>query len=181
MNIKIKELKSFKKILVTGPQRSGTTIAAHIIAKELGYKYYDERNVGVRSLSLLFEKLLSPEPAVIQGPCFCSLVQWIDSPDTAVVIMKRDVEEIRASEARINWPEEKRELQNYYRDEGVISAMRYENWEKYQKPNMRVPYFELEYSSLADHPMWLEKEARKNFRREITAEQTSAKDKTEEA
>lgn len=174
--MQIKDLTPFKKILVTGPQRSGTTIAAHIIAKELGYKYYDERDVGVRSISLLIQRLLTDEPAVIQGPCFCSVVQWIDTPDTAVVLMVRDIDEIRASEARINWPEEKKELQNYFRDEGIISITRYENWEKYQKPNMRVPYFELEYSSLKEHPMWIEKENRKNFRREFTLEQTKALD-----
>lgn len=174
MNIDIAKLKSFKKILVTGPQRSGTTIAGHILAKELDYKYYDERDVGVRSLSQLFDKLMSKESLVVQGPCFCSIVQWVDSPETAIVIMKRNIEEIVESEAKINWSEEKKELQNYYKDDGIISVARYKTWEKYQKPNMKVPYFELNYSSLKNHPMWIEKEARKNFRREISPPSSGA-------
>jgi len=173
----IEELKKFKKILVTGPQRSGTTIAGHMIAKDLNYKYYDERDVGVRSCTQLFKVLSTEELAVIQGPCFCSMAHWIDSPDTAVVMMLRNIEDIRASEARINWPEEKAELKNYFLDSGIISAVRYENWEKYQKPNMQVPYFELDYNSLSSHPMWLEKESRKNFRREFTLEQSNSEDK----
>ena len=69
MQVFLEQLKKFSKILVTGPQRSGTTITANIIAKELGYKYYDERDVGVRSATALFKVLSKDERLVVQGPC----------------------------------------------------------------------------------------------------------------
>jgi hypothetical protein len=45
-------------IIVTGPQRSGTTIAAHIIAQETGGVFVDELDY---SLPL-------PDKAVVQAP-----------------------------------------------------------------------------------------------------------------
>ena len=36
------ELKKFKKIIVSGPQRSGTRICGKIIAHDLDYRYCDE-------------------------------------------------------------------------------------------------------------------------------------------
>ncbi len=167
MNIDLNQLKQFKHVLVTGPQRSGTTIAAHILANDLSYKYYDERDVGVRSLTSLFKVLFNEEPAVIQGPCFCNIVHLIDCPNTAVVMMKRSPKDIKESEIKINWPDEKKELINYFETNGNIAEIRYNAWEKYQKPNMLVPYFELDYESMSAHPMWIEKEQRKSFRREI--------------
>lgn len=157
----------YTKILVTGPQRSGTTIVAHIIAKELGYKYYDERDIGVRSATALFGVLSKKEKLVIQGPCFCSLIHLIDSPNTAIVLMKRNIDDIRASEERINWEYEKEQLANYFREDGIISQVRYDCWEKYQKPKMAIPYFEFDYERASSHPMWLPKEKRLNLRREI--------------
>ena len=167
MNINLNHLKKFKKVLVTGPQRSGTTIAGHILAKELGYKYIDESGVKTRSVSLLFKALSSKENIVVQGPCFSSIAHLIDTPDTAVVMMMRGVDEIRASEARIDWKWERQELRNYFKEDGVISLTKYEAWHKFQKPFMLVPYFELQYCSLSKHVMWVDREDRKGFRRDI--------------
>lgn len=167
MNVSVKHLKKFKKLLVTGPQRSGTTIAANVLARELGYKYVDESHVKTRSLTSLFKMLTNRESMVVQGPCFSSIAHWVDTPETAVVMMIRGVDEIRSSEARIDWKWEKGELRNYFLEDGVISVAKYDAWERFQKPNMLVPYFELHYCSLSNHPMWIDKEGRKGFRRDI--------------
>src|SRR5690606_32596522 len=115
------DLDKFKHILVTGPQRSGTTIAAHILAHDLKYEYIDERRVGVRSYTKLFQELTSDRNSVVQGPCFASDCHWIDAPDTAVVFMIRNCDEIVASEQRINWLEAPKYLANYFQWDSVIS------------------------------------------------------------
>lgn len=160
---KFEHLKSFKKILVTGPQRSGTTIAAKIIAEELQYKYIDERAVDVRSLTKLYEKLTDKNNLIIHGPCFCSMIHWLDAPDTAVVLVRRDTDEIKKSEQKIGWNEEEFELKNYFTKQGTIAKIRYSVWENFQQPTMKIPAFELEYKSLSDHPLWISD--RNNFRR----------------
>lgn len=47
----IQSLRIFNKILVTGPQRSGTTIAAQIIAADSAMPCVDEKEYGWRSAS----------------------------------------------------------------------------------------------------------------------------------
>lgn len=165
-----KWLEQHSRILVTGPQRSGTTIAAKILAADLGYTYVDEREVGVRSMTRLFEAL-KRDKVVIQGPCFCSQVHWIDSENTLIVMMIRNVQDIEASQERIEWKEEELELRNYFRTVGKISNVRYKVWEDFQKPAMRLPFVELEYESLKSHIMWVDKESRKQFdRRQFAVE-----------
>lgn len=163
------QYKNYKKILVTGPQRSGTTICAKILAAELNYTYVDERKVGVRSLTELFNKLSNESNIVIQGPAFCSCCQWIDSPETAIIIMRRDVNDIKKSQLRISWEENNNELKNYFKTSGDIAEVRYHYWDEFQSKMMRVPYFEIEYESLKSHPMWVDPEQRKNFTRRQTS------------
>ena len=158
-----KHLKKFKKILVTGPQRSGTTFAANIIASDLGYLYVDERHIGIRSLTALFTKLIDNNSCVIHGPCFCPVCHWIDTPDTAIIILRRSVEDIIASQLRIEWTHEESELLYCFSDEGPISKVRYNLFDKYQKKLLKIPYFEIEYEELASHPLWVDKDNRKNF------------------
>lgn len=160
--------REFRKVLVTGPQRSGTTIAARILAQELGCRFVSEKGVKTHSLWRLHKRLFSWRREVIQGPCFCSICHHIDAPKTLVVFMRRPVEEIVASENRIGWNFHENELANYFRDAGVISAVRYECWERFQRDRMEVPWIELAHSALGEHPLWKEREARRHF----TAHQT---------
>jgi hypothetical protein len=162
-DLNISDLKMYRKILVTGPQRSGTTVCARILANDLEWLYVDEKLVKTKSLSRLFKKLNNRLNMVIQGPCFCSIAHMIDSPRTLVIIMRRNVDDIRLSQERINWNREQEELDNYFRSDGSIAEVRYECWEKYQKPNMRTDFLELSYESLVVHPFWVEKKKRTNF------------------
>jgi hypothetical protein len=159
----VEQARAFRKILVTGPQRSGTTIATKIIADELGYRFVSEKNIKTHSLWRLHKRLLSLRREVIQGPCFGSICHYIDTPKTLVVFMRRDVNEIVRSEQRIGWNQQQWELANYFRDSGTISAVRYECWEKYQQGLMEVPWIELAHASLAGHRLWVESEKRRNF------------------
>ena len=146
---------------MTGPQRSGTTICARILADDLNLSYVDEKDVGVRSLARLVARLSSDNGIVVQGPCYSSIVHWIDVPGTLVVFMMRDPRDILASQNRIQWSkyrdEVTYELSNYFRDTGEIAVVRYEAWHRYQKPMMRLPFLEVEYESLSAHALWVDR------------------------
>ena len=159
----VEQARAFRKVLVTGPQRSGTTIATKILAYELGYRSVSEKDIKTHSLWRLHKRLLSLRREVIQGPCFGSICHYIDTPKTLVVFMRREVNEIVRSEQRIGWHAQQWELANYFRDSGTISAVRYECWEKYQQQLMEVPWIELEHASLAGHRLWVESDKRRQF------------------
>ena len=45
----VEKCKSFRKVLVTGPQRSGTTFASKAISTALGYRWIDEKAYQVHN------------------------------------------------------------------------------------------------------------------------------------
>lgn len=163
MEVNRLDLQNYRKILVTGPQRSGTTIASQMFASDLDYSWVNEKQIGVRSLRDLAKRLLNREKVVIQCPCFFPIVHHLDFRSTVVVVMRRPVPEITASEMRIGWKEHRRELRNYFRDSGVLAEVRYQAWDTFQKPFMRVPWVEIKYSSLCSHPLWLPPDLRHKF------------------
>lgn len=106
----LEELEPFDRILVTGPARSGTTIIAQVIAKELKRKYIDEHDVAddgnvwpedLQKALKINENLLK---VVIQSP---SISYWVhnlkDMEDLAVVFCIRKLEEIYNSQVRWQW------------------------------------------------------------------------------
>ena len=160
------ELRTFRKILVTGPHRSGTTICSRMLDSDLPqHMLFDERDVGVRSLSRLMKQLATNGPDIIHGPCFSSLVQWMTG-DMAVVFMRRPTWEVQRSQDRIGWTEREAKWQNgqyFYPEKMSVPNVVYQSWASHQKPMMQVPYFEIEYESLSSHPLWVPKEKRVNF------------------
>ena len=68
-NIKY-HLERFDKIVVTGPPRSGTTIAANIIAKELKYKFIDETFYDGNNSQMFLSLFNIPRKMVIQTTAF---------------------------------------------------------------------------------------------------------------
>jgi phage tail protein X len=91
--------------------------------------------------------------------------------DTLIIFMKRAVSEIVASQNRPIYessPDKKWttrhepvELMKYGRTEGVISEVKYAGWDA-QKPFIRHT-LDLDYASLAAHPLWVEAGERVNF------------------
>jgi hypothetical protein len=169
--IMFQHLAQHDHIIVTGPHRAGTTFASEIIAEDLGYRLLPENSFGGKYPShpfrSLFDKLAGCQRAKVKAVYHCpGLAPYIHLLDCflpAIVFMKRSVEDIVASERRIKWEgQEKRLIKSYYRDEGVLAAVTYETWEKYQKPLITHPY-DLEYESLNAHPRWVPKEQRANF------------------
>lgn len=143
-------------LIVTGPQRSGTTIASRILATELGMRYVDEDLFGVDD-AYRVEIILKVGGVVLQAPGLSHVAHLFYCP---VVMMRRPVEDIVASQARIEW-NDNHELQKYGFRRGVISAIKYRRWDIEQK-ELCVNY-DLDYDSMEGHPLWVEKERRANF------------------
>ena len=82
-------------IIVTGPQRSGTRIAAHIIAQETGGVFVDELDYC----------LPLPDNAVVQAPFLLKGVVELSFmvPNVQFAFMYRNPEDIVASMERIEW------------------------------------------------------------------------------
>jgi len=150
----IAELHKYKKILVTGTQRSGTTIVARIIASDLGYKYFDENAIGVSNVEKL-QNLVKHDNIVIHCPAVSYKIHEFDGNDTAVVFVLRSKGDVLKSQKRIGWTgaREKRELKKYGASIGdCVYDVKLKFWREKQKS--RVNGFEVQYESFASHPMF---------------------------
>jgi hypothetical protein len=167
----VPRLRLFETIVVTGPQRSGTTITSKMIAHDLQREYIDEDHFATHRFDRFLE-YLHPN-AVIQAPglsAYCHLL----SVEVAVVFMFRDIQEIIESQSKLifgnglTWTEheQQRELSKYFLEGGAVPHVKYAMWEKFQKPAMNregKSYFQLRYRSLAGHALWISDDRRKNF------------------
>lgn len=172
-------LKPYDTILLTGPHRAGTTIAAIMIANDLGYEYHEEEDVfytyiakyewvppgaPIDQIDLRRYFALVDAPLVLRCPAFCSQVhRYTDVPDLAVVLMRRELSEILASQQRVRWGFEGKELAAYRGHEGPIARVKYTIWDREQKAILGDRAFELDYESLSQHPLWIPKEERSDF------------------
>ena len=168
-----KNFVKYNHILVTGPQRSGTAIAAKMIAKDTGHKYVDEYDYDTANEDKFLVVLANNKNIAVQCPAMSHLVHEIADEDTLVVVMMRNCDDIVASEKRVRWfvgpyTELARFGMSRYRakrfrlQNGRVSELKYKRWREEQRD--KIPhYLELEYESLSGHPMWIPKEKRVNF------------------
>ena len=134
-----------------------------IAAADLGYTFYPEERIGIRNPALLHDLIANQHRFVVQCPALCHCIEEFSADDVAIVLMRRDVADIVASEERIKFQRKRaRELTQYGRKDGVISEVRYDHWEKHQRPYI-AHAFEVEYESLGAHPLWVPKEQRAGF------------------
>lgn len=172
-------LAPFKTVLVTGPQRSGTTICAAMIAHDTGHRFVREDEFR-NQLSLLMNLVLSDGKLAIQCP---AQARWAadfgNYEGVAIVWMVRPIEEIVASQQRINWQWRQDEVDKYagfvhLDTQEPIASIKQRYWEIFQKPHILHP-FEVEYHSLADHPLWIDEKLRRDGKwgaRQIDLERT---------
>lgn len=158
-----KYLAEFKRIFVTGPQRSGTTICAIMIARDIGYKWYKEHVLKDMEVSEFMRFVQANRHFVMQCPSMCAHIHEVAGDKDAVVLVRRPVKEILASEKRIGWDKNDAELRRYDLTEGVISKVKYEQWNRWQKDLIANP-FEVSYRGLAKHPLWVPKRFRKDWK-----------------
>ncbi len=138
-----------------------------MIAYDTGHEYIDEEDIGVDSLSRLRSHLRTKRRVVVQCPASCRHVHMFSTDNTAIVLMRRSVEDIVASQERIGWTWERLDLARYDRSDGVIAEVKYQFWEEYQKERIKHA-FEIEYESLAEHPLWVPRHLRRSFAPEQT-------------
>jgi hypothetical protein len=155
-------LSEFDRILVSGPQRSGTRICAQMIAHDTGYRYVDESEIGTDSLYLLWWLFHNRRRFVVHCPALCRHVHMFSANGSAVVLVRRSIDDILASQQRIGWGWEGLELVRYDQSDGVSSQVKYDYWDRYQKERIEHA-FEIEYHSLVSHPLWCSDGVRRNF------------------
>ena len=165
------DLKTYRRIFVTGPHRSGTTICARMIAADTGHDLVLEDDFLYANADQLAAFLYSDYgPQVIQCPFLCHEIHdlgWlygIDMNEVLVVMMHRYREDIIRSEDRARLKNgqavrfdqigesQKRKYHSAFA--GHVSDLRYEAWEDQCKviPNA----LDVGYESLRDHPLWIE-------------------------
>lgn len=159
MNLKL----DYSKILVTGPQRSGTRIVAKMIAHDNDIRYVSEQEVRIRSNRKTNNILALDERLVIQCPGLCHCIEQFSSGTVLIAMVIRNVEDIVASQSRIGWTRyQARELRQYGLESGVISKVRYEYWERQKK--LITNWIEIKYEDLKDHPLFIPKKERGKFK-----------------
>lgn len=165
-------LAPFNKVVVTGPQRSGTTICSHMIANDTGMTLVEEGAYQVHIEDRFMFFVDRPNRCVIHAPAMMHLIPkygWINN--LAVVVMMRDEVDIIASQKRIGWVHEHKALAPYglkVGDGWTQSGIKYHLWDS-QYRILTVNSFEVQYESLANHFMWVPKERRKKFHAKQTA------------
>ncbi len=161
-------LTRFDKIIVTGPQRSGTRICAKMIAADTGHAFVGEEGVHVDSLNALVARLADGGKKVFQCPALCRYAHQMPDDDIAVVMMIRPVDEIIASQERIGWDGERVEQLRYGMALGAIAEIKYDYWHSVNKlwidlQGWAENCFEISYHDLESHPLWVPKAQRANF------------------
>lgn len=165
------QLDGFGRIMVTGPQRSGTRFAARAIAKELRMHYMDEEDFVFDNREHLERELRKYLiPVVVQCPGLMHVIHEYDNLDTCIVVMLREKNDIRKSMKRIGWQYEEYEKQKYAQTwlndvppevEDIVD-LKYYIWENRQK-NLIHNYQEIQYESLQSNLLWKPEEERKHF------------------
>jgi len=186
----LEALRAFSRILVTGPQRSGTTIAAKIIAKELKYRFLDE--LDIKSDGNLwpedvqkalanpdpFLKLIGPAGKELKGIVVQSagISYWAhrlaEEKNLAVVFCVRDLDEIYTSQLNWGWLgcsdyrttvikyRQMPELADKIDGDANPAKMAYMAWFDYQQYQLEGMAFEFWYRWLKDTPYWVPTEKR---------------------
>jgi hypothetical protein len=158
-------LGEFNRILVSGPQRSGTTLIARAIWQDTGLEYVDEQEFSAVNEAEWRAMVQLRENFVMQCPGMCRYIhEFGQEDDLAVVMCHRPIADIITSQERIGWEWEKYELLRYDLSQGVIAEVKYGYWNEVQKRSINNA-FDVYYSHLDQHPLWIPQEQRADFNR----------------
>lgn len=166
------KFSSWPIIVVTGPQRSGTTICARMIEADTGHEYLDEELWQVWNGSKAVEIAKGRQPCVLQAPGILKDVLLFPRHLTCVIMMMRDVYDIIQSQARVGWDVwAEQEFKHYDLGGLLIGSHEYKDWVANVKYNFWefstrdfLTYWkEVQYESLEEHPLWVPKADRKDF------------------
>ena len=151
-------------------ERSGTTICARMISRDLSCEYIDEGRFRVHDVQSALRQAKAYKPCVVQGPGLLKDAMVFGQLDyCAVVLMVRDTLDIAASvenRYRLKWLAElKRYIDTSLMNEPLLhfGDVIYNHWDDEVVQHIKNPY-EIDYESLCDHPLWVPKKQRKNWR-----------------
>ena len=176
--------KGHKRIIIVGPQRSGTTFTSRALAKTLKFKNIDEDRFDVRDINL-FRDVIKQENIVVQAPAMTCRIQTLVGKDDLVVFMRRkwsdivkgvhrkngflsnwimmntmfDVERYNFCEYDLNCA---KIFDEYVKKDTPYLTAYYSMWKHYQS-KVISNCIALDYESMKSHPMWLDKDQRKDF------------------
>ena len=148
--------KDKSKIVVSGPQRSGTTFIAKSLSSE-HKPYVDEFDNPKQKESYVHQFAAKSH---LTHKVSCDLVIW----------MLRKEDDVLKSEARINWRGFDAEKTKYKKtfgdsvnDFSSNYKMKHHYWNTFQKHNMKSDYVVFRYEDAVDADGFVEKEKRRNF------------------
>lgn len=169
-----RQLSPFSRVVVTGPQRSGTRITSKMIAYDLDRPWVQEEEFGVDDV-VRFCTHIYQTPCVIQAPAVSYMVHGLTRKDVAVVFMRRPLQEILESERRIRWSHGDYELTKNFRREGHPALAKEKNWE-FQRFLLGTRAFDMHFSELVGHEMYVEPNKRAAFSHNQTTQTTRHKE-----
>ena len=142
------------QIFVTGPQRAGSRLASHIIARQTGREFVDELKYNPDI----------PMNSVIQAPFILKAVLEISYmfPTAQFAFMYRNVDDIVKSMERIEWYKDYIDDSNFYFNY-VEHSYRYIDFLKKELDTNR--WFDIRYESLSYDPMFV------TYRQDFTVKQ----------
>lgn len=151
------KLDAFRVVVVTGPQRSGTTIAARITAEDSGMRYVDEETYGTKDVAAWRALVATGEGLVIHSPAMARWVHEVATDDVMVVWVVRPLADILRSQERIGWNDSDERVKykgvEGYLADAPIAQIKTRYWRTFQMG--RIPNaMEIDYKSFSAHPMW---------------------------
>lgn len=160
----VKALRERAKVLVTGPQRAGTTIMTKMLAQDLGLPCMLEEAFGTTDVWRFFALVRAETHFVLQAPSMAAFCHHLKG--VTVVFMMRDIVDIIQSQRKIGWAEsdaEEERMRYFYEPKVPPASLKYHFWATHQKARLGDDGFELDYETASCHPLWLPKEQRVHF------------------
>jgi hypothetical protein len=162
----VEAIRAFDVVVVTGPQRSGTTIATKVLAEALGIEAILEETFREDDLILFGAVITRHRPCVVQAPALSGAVHLLKAQYACVVFVKRSLDDVITSQERIDWTRthEFWEKSKYHHgaDPRPIALLKADMWEQ-QRHLLGRRAFDLEYESLTSSRLWVPKELRTQF------------------
>ena len=188
----LRRATAYRKLVVTGSERSGTTICARMLGADLGFDFVDETDLGdspdTEAISLIRDR----EAFVLQMPNLLlrtdTVAGFLGEGALGVVVMRRPYVDVEASRRRIGLMrrnniglELRRNLLRRAKSVGCpvkhwpifllrkLSLMEFR--QMYVEHYLRhLPHFLLlDFNDLNGHPMYVPSELRRTFRPKQTA------------
>ena len=152
--------RAYRKVVVTGSQRSGTTVCARMLAADRGWDFIDETRIGTdgtddTTMTRLRALLDGRDGFVLQMPNLLmrtgEVADLAGTGRTGILVMRRPFREVEASRQRIGLLPRLPLME--YRQLYIEHCLQ-------GRPHMRV----LDYADLEGHPMHVPKDQRRNFK-----------------